>query len=263
MSRVVSGAGSRNRTSQFDTPTSAATYVAMAIPSSKSGAASRRGAETPGRADAVSGAPSAAVARRPLGIGTTAYAIASSDTTAPVPIATVCQARRSRRAAHRDRRRQGSDGERHVQQVHGPAPTLAIDVEDEAVRATVQVAGSGTGDERRRDEHGPGRRQPQARDARAMDQHGAAQDQPTTQAFGQRTPTERRRRVRQRIREVDDADPGIGLVEVSLIERMSDGTRSPVQPMARSVRHPTMPAASRPRAVMRAGRNRFRLRAHV
>ena len=39
---VVSGAGSRKRTSQLETPTSDATYVAIAIPSSSSGPASSR-----------------------------------------------------------------------------------------------------------------------------------------------------------------------------------------------------------------------------
>src|SRR3954471_5641296 len=63
---VASGAGSRYRTSQLDTPISAATYVAIATPSRINGPAKRR-----------TGAPGAAPGatperRRPLGIGTIA-----------------------------------------------------------------------------------------------------------------------------------------------------------------------------------------------
>ena len=165
---VVSGAGSRKRTSQFETPTSDATYVAMAIPSSSSGPAS----SGRGRRDRADRRPAGACPHpRPTAArwasGTMAYATASSDDD---------RARGDGDGLPRDaalherpddeRRGEGPDAERHVEQVHRPAAALAVHVEDEAVRAAVQASGPGAGRHRGQQECRPRRGQAETGDAR-------------------------------------------------------------------------------------------------
>ncbi len=66
---VVSGAGSRKRTIQFETPISDATYAAIASPSNSNGPASSDRPSPPPAAPGR-GAPALLAVLRPLGIGT-------------------------------------------------------------------------------------------------------------------------------------------------------------------------------------------------
>ena len=100
-----------------------------------------------------------------------------------------------------------------MQQVHGPATALAIDVEDEPVRAAVDAACAETGRRRRDDEDQPRRRQPETDDAARMDEHGATEDEASTEALGQRAAAERARSDGQGQDQVDDAETRVGLLE--------------------------------------------------
>ena len=115
-----------------------------------------------------------------------------------------------------ERRGQGAGAERHVQEVHRPAAALAIDVEHQAVRATVQATRTEGGDHRRGHERAPRWGETQSGDPESVDEDAAAQDEPTAHAFGQGSAAERPGRVRDAVREVDEADAGIGLVERGL-----------------------------------------------
>src|SRR4051794_7833645 len=88
---VVSGAGSRKRTSQLEIPASDATYNAIAAPSKSSGALrTTRAFWADGRGSRPPRSPMATAIGRPVGIGVATYATARRLTATPVTTEIAC-----------------------------------------------------------------------------------------------------------------------------------------------------------------------------
>ena len=204
---VVSGAGSRNRTSQFDTPTSAPRRRRWRSPRSSSGAGeqppsvrrSPTGARVVGRSARRGRAGRSASGRRRR------RRPAISDEPRPATSTTVCHGTppsTSRPTTSGADER--PEAEEQVEQVHRPAAALAVDVEDEAVRAAIQAARPERRGHRRQRRTaaqtapGPGRRcpTPWSRTPPAEHERG---DRPARSAARRRTTRPRtRRRTRDR-----------------------------------------------------------------
>ncbi len=114
-----------------------------------------------------------------------------------------------------------------MEQVHRAASALSVHVEHETVRPAVQTPGTETRGDHRQDEQRPARGKAEPRDADTVQDRRTDEDRPPTDPLHEPAAEHGTGRVGDGIREIDDTDTGVGLVERPLDRPDQRGNEQP------------------------------------